>query len=100
MPIVTIKINGKNFDLSCGEGEEAALTKLAQNLDLRLSKLKASNPYASYELLLLMAALSLEEKLSFGAPAEAPGGESEEFSQTLSEIAGYLEKLAKKVKKG
>ncbi|MGI4775598.1 MAG: cell division protein ZapA [Janthinobacterium lividum] len=105
MSIVTITINNKNFQLSCSDGSEEQLYGLASRLNERIVEIKKENSTASFELLLVMAALSTQDqvhalssrlgKLSSGKENE----EEEKFAETLSTIAQYLENLAKKIGK-
>jgi cell division protein ZapA (FtsZ GTPase activity inhibitor) len=105
MSIVTITLNNKNFQLSCDEGAEEQLKSLASSLNARMVEIKRANSGASFELLLVMAALSIQDQLeSVNAKfAHVEGGKSsnegEQFAETLSTIAQYLENLAKKIDK-
>ena len=60
--ITSITLNNKVFKLVCNPDEEKELHKLANSLNNRLIQLKNKNHVASFELLLVMAALSLEEE--------------------------------------
>ena len=62
--ITSITLNNKVFKLVCNPEEEKELHKLANSLNNRLTQLKTKNHVASFELLLVMAALSLEEENS------------------------------------
>lgn len=105
MSIVTITLNNKNFQLSCADGSEEELISLALTLDKKINDIKTANPNASFELLLVMAALSVQDQVrtlssklgTFSNKKEDE--EVEKFSETLSTIAGYLENLAKKIGK-
>ena len=103
MSIVTITLNNKNFQLSCDDGAEEQLKNLAASLSSRMLEIKQSNSSASFELLLVMAALSIQDQLEsvtakFGhIQGDKNSGEEEQFAETLSTIAQYLENLAKKI---
>ncbi len=100
MSIIKINLNNKVFDLFCEDGQEKSALTIAESLDRKIAEIKTSSPHASYELLLVMTALSLEEKLkNYESLSENASGkaETEEFAKTLTEIAGYLENLAKKI---
>ncbi|RYE05886.1 MAG: cell division protein ZapA [Rickettsiaceae bacterium] len=105
MSTVTITINNKNFQLSCSDGSEEQLYSLASRLNERIVDIKTENPTASFELLLLMAALSTQDQihvLSSKLGQISSGKEHEEdekFAETLSTIAQYLESIAKKIGK-
>ncbi len=70
-----------------------------------IGQIKKLNPSASFELLLVMSALNLQEqveKLSdkiVEADRDVVAPEEEKFAETLTSIAGYLESLAKKIGK-
>lgn len=55
MAIVTITLNNKNFQLYCNSGEEEKLLFLANKLNEKISEIKAVNPAASFDLLLVIA---------------------------------------------
>lgn len=105
MSIVTITLNNKNYQLSCENGQEKSLLDLAEKLNQRIDGIKLSNNYASYELILVMTALSMQdhienlEKKIAKTSDYSSGDEEEKFAQSLTEIAGYLENLAKKIGK-
>lgn len=67
--------------------------------------MKNSNPSASFELLLVMTALQMQDKLTeleskMGIKSDmVMAHESEKFAETLSTIAEYLESLAHKIGK-
>jgi cell division protein ZapA len=96
-------LNNKSFQLACSPDSENQLRGLAEEIDRQLSKMKASNPSASFELLLVMTALSQQDRIStleskLGAtPDEIEVTNNSEFADTLSTIAGYLENLAQKI---
>lgn len=105
MSIVTITLNNKNFQLSCDDGAEEQLKNLGVSLSSRMLEIKRANSSASFELLLVMAALSIQDQLEsvtakFGHnEVNKNSGEEEQFAETLSTIAQYLENLAKKISK-
>lgn len=105
MSIVTITLNNKNFQLSCDEGAEEQLKNLAASLNTRMVEIKSVNSSASFELLLVMAALSIQDQLEsvnakfVHVENDKNSNEGEQFAETLSTIAQYLENLAKKIDK-
>jgi cell division protein ZapA len=40
MPQVSVSINGRQFRIACENGEELRLTRLAEDLDARIAKLR------------------------------------------------------------
>jgi len=101
MSVVTISINGKNFQIGCNDGQEELVIKAAEKLDKKLSVLKKASPVASTELLLIMCALGLQDDNSTlrSQLGQGENPDSEKVSDTLSTIAGYLEDLANKISK-
>ncbi len=94
MSIVTITLNNKNFKLSCREENKDQLVALAEKLDLQISRIKSSNPSASFELLLVMVALSLqEEKLS-----SIPKNNQEILSEANGEFQAILSSVYNELK--
>lgn len=105
MSIVTINLQSKQFQLACSPDSEKQLLTLASELNKTLSKMKEANPSASFELLLVMTALSAEDRImtlesELGRSAGDPGmQDNQQFAETLNTIAGYLENLAQKISK-
>ena len=100
MAVVTIAINGKNFQLSCNDDEEERLTSASSILGEKVDNLKNLNPRASTELLLVMCAVGLQDEVVTLKSRLARVGddtEDEKVAATLSTIADYLESLAKKI---
>ena len=105
MSIVTITLNNKNFQLLCNDGSESQLLDIASALNAKIAEVKIANPSSSFELLLVMSALSLQEQTQnltsqLGKSNDPKSAdEGEKFAETLSTIALYLENLAKKIGK-
>ncbi|MCC8417029.1 MAG: cell division protein ZapA [Rickettsia endosymbiont of Bryobia graminum] len=105
MSIVTITLGSKNFQLACSNGSVQELNTLVVKLNDKIAEMKKISPTASFELLLVMAALGLQEKVQnlTNQITDFHEGktlkEEEQFAETLSTIAGYLENLAKKIGK-
>jgi len=105
MSVITIKLNNKNFQLACDEGAQQQLIHLAQEVDKKILEHKYTNPSASFELLLVMSALSLQDQVQTfsrkltSLDRQNLTNENEKFAETLSTIASYLENLAQKIGK-
>jgi len=106
MSIVTITLNNKNFQLLCNDDSETQLIELASKLDAKITEIKMANPSSSFELLLVMVALNLQDqtqnlnnKLDKINGSKNNDDEDEKFAETLSTIALYLENLAQKIGK-
>jgi cell division protein ZapA (FtsZ GTPase activity inhibitor) len=100
MAVVTIVINGKNFQIACNDGDERRLESAAFALNDKVGQLKSGSPQASTDLLLIMCALGLQDEvatLKSKLDKDVSAKDDEQVAQTLSTIAGYLEGLAKKI---
>ena len=64
MPQVSVTINGRQFRMACENGEEAHLTRLAEDLDQRISRLRERFGEIGDTRLTVMAALTLADELS------------------------------------
>jgi len=105
MSLVTITLGNKNFQLAVSDEAKVELDNLTSKLNDTLMQIRTANPSASFDLLMVILALSLQEQVQDLSHkiAKIDGGqvpyEGEEFAETLSTIAGYLENLAKKIGK-
>ncbi len=105
MSIVTITLGSKNFQLACSNGSVQELNILVAKLNEKIVEMKKISPTASFELLLVMSALGLQEEVQnlTNQITNLHGGKTlkdeEQFAETLTTIAGYLENLAKKIGK-
>ncbi len=105
MPIVTIKLHNKSFQLACNEGAEEQLFNLAKLLNERIEEVKKGSPAASFELSLVITALDLQEQVQIlsahnkNIAGEKVDYEEEKLAETLSTIASYLESIAQKISK-
>lgn len=61
---VTVNVNGRDYILSCGDGEEEHLTSLARYVDNQLSELAQDAGQIGEGRLLLMTALVIADELS------------------------------------
>ena len=64
MPQVTVTINGRQFRMACEDGEEEHLRRLAEDLDLRISRLRTRFGEIGDTRLTVMAALTIADELS------------------------------------
>jgi len=81
VPEIPVTINGRNYRVTCGDGEEPRLKTLAQGFDERVQKLVRSVGQAGEAQLLVVTALMLADELDEAraeiakrdaAPAPAP----------------------------
>lgn len=123
MAVVSIRVNGKDYKVACGEGEEERLRVLADELDERVQTLNVDMAHKPGEAMgLLLAGLMLADELSekqreieeLAAEAKravARASVKRDFpdhdtrmadmeaamAATMEEIAGRIEKLADKI---
>src|SRR5262245_29575076 len=64
MPQVSVSINGRQFRIACEHGEELRLTRLAEDLDAHIAKLRTGFGDIGETRLTIMAALGLADELS------------------------------------
>ncbi len=64
MPQVSVRVNGREYDLTCGDGEEAHLRDLAMYVDAKITALRGTGANLSDAQLLLMAGIVISDELS------------------------------------
>ncbi|MEQ1889556.1 MAG: cell division protein ZapA [Alphaproteobacteria bacterium] len=64
MPQVSVRVNGREYDLTCGDGEEAHLRDLALYVDAKITALRGTGANLSDAQLLLMAGIVISDELS------------------------------------
>jgi cell division protein ZapA len=64
MSQVTVTINGRQYRMACEDGQESHLMRLAQDLDQRIERLRASFGEIGDTRLTVMAALTVADELS------------------------------------
>ncbi|SDM75755.1 cell division protein ZapA [Methylobacterium phyllostachyos] len=64
MPQINVTIDGRNYRMACGEGEEAHLTDLAASLDGRIGEMRKSFGEIGDMRLQVMAALTIADELA------------------------------------
>ena len=101
---VNIKINGRGYDIACGDGEEKRILELAKYIDQTVAHIAASSPKVISETaLLVMASLVIADELyelelkSSKAPKDSSDDEKH-LSLALDHLTQRVEALAKKLK--
>ncbi len=64
MATVTVNINGRNYRMACDDGQEEHLTRLAKDLDGRITQLRNDFGEIGDMRLTVMAALTIADELS------------------------------------
>ena len=61
---VVVKVNGRDFTLSCEDGQEARIRRLAQYVDAKVAEFVTNIGQAGEARLILLAALVIADELS------------------------------------
>ena len=96
MPQVSFLINGRPYEVACGDGEEDHLRDLADYVDQTVQKLVAAVGQAGDARLLVMACLTIADDLSEALQKldEPESGAENDAAVTLENYADRLEKIA------
>ncbi|MEX2648709.1 MAG: cell division protein ZapA [Alphaproteobacteria bacterium] len=97
MAQVAVSLNGREYVVTCGDGEEAHVTALARTVDAKVAELVKALGQIGEARLLAMASILLADELhdfKSARPAVAPaGGDAtlDQFARRLEELAARLE---------
>ena len=108
MALVTVTINGRNYEVACDEGQEAHLARLGTYVDNRIGELVAAVGQVGEARLLVMAALLLADELSdvyselevarsADAGATAMLRAEESLSADIENLAERIESIAERL---
>lgn len=99
MPTVTIALNGRNYDIACGDGEEGRVLELAAEVRRRMEGLvKNSGPVAENLLFALTALLLSDEVDQKNRAIQDLQAEQGELMQRREvALADTIERLATKI---
>jgi len=61
---VVVKVNGREFALSCADGQESRIRRLAQYVDARIGEFAKAVGQVGEARLMLLAALTIADELS------------------------------------
>jgi cell division protein ZapA len=103
---VIVKVNGRDFPLSCADGQEPRIRRLAQYVDAKVGEFTKSLGQVGEARLILLAALVISDELSDAnealqqernrtRAAGGPGGEGEQGAAqgTASGLRGMAERI-------
>ena len=101
MPQVSFLINGRPYEVACGDGEEDHLRDLAGYVDETVQKLVASVGQAGDARLLVMACLTIADDLSEALQKldEPESGDAAQDDGAEHDAAGTLENYAERLEK-
>lgn len=84
MAQVKVRVNGREYDLTCGDGEEEHLRGLARYVDAKITGIRGSGANLSDAQLLLMAGIVISDELEeAAAPARKALADSQSETETL-----------------
>lgn len=104
MAHVSVTVNGRSYEISCDDGEEDHLFRLAQQVDSRVASLVASVGQVGDALLLLLASLLMADQVEElqtelarvheGAhPTSLPGPSGLDADATGEQLRGLAERI-------
>jgi cell division protein ZapA len=113
MAQVVVKVNGRDFALSCADGQEVRIRRLAQYVDAKIGEFTKALGQIGEARLILLAALVIADELSdanealqqernrtpaAGGPAGGAGGEASEAAASgIRGIAERIESIAVRI---
>jgi cell division protein ZapA len=96
MAQVTISLNGREYTVGCGAGEEARIRELARSVDTRMRKFGPQAGQIGESRLLVMMLLTMADELleaRNGANGQGPLG----FADGLTALAKRIETVAERL---
>jgi len=99
MPTVTIALNGRNYDIACGEGEEARVQELAGELRRRMEGLAKNAGPVAENLLFTLTGILLADELDQKNRqiAQLKGAQEDLVQRREIALADTIERLAVKI---
>ncbi|MGE5442355.1 MAG: cell division protein ZapA [Bacteroidota bacterium] len=107
MAQVSVSVNGRRYEISCDDGQEAHVFRLAEEIDRRVGQLVASVGQVGDARLLLLASLLLADeteemrseltRLRAGAGAAPAGGAESEAADAAGALSEELRGLAERI---
>lgn len=103
---VVVKVNGREFQLSCADGQEARTRRLAQYVDSKVAEFTKTVGQVGEARLILLAALVIADELSDanealrqerGRQAAAGGPGSAEAASGIRSMAERIESVAERI---
>jgi len=94
MAEVSVRVNGRDYTVACGDGEERHLQQLAQYINERVGELVEQVGQVGEARLLLMAALLVADELAESRHDGDAAAAAEEDQQAIAGLADRLEQIA------
>src|SRR5690242_159213 len=111
MSQITVTINGRQFRMACEDGQETHLSRLAQELDQRIAKLREKFGEIGDTRLTVMAALTVADELAetgaklrkaeeeLASLQEARAASAEHAVATQAAVAAALNSAAERIER-
>jgi len=96
MAQVTISLNGREYTVGCGPGEEARIRELARSIDSRMRRFGHQAGQIGEARLLVMMLLTMADELS-DARSGANGHGNEGFADGLTALAKRIDTVAERL---
>ncbi len=64
MAVVSVRINGRDYNLACDDGQEEQLVALSQEVDDRVRQIARQAPHAGEVMLFLLSSVMLADELA------------------------------------
>ncbi|HEY7991410.1 MAG TPA: cell division protein ZapA [Stellaceae bacterium] len=94
MAQVTIALNGREYSIGCGPGEEARIRDLARAVDTRIRKFGPQAGQTGEARLLVMTLLTMADELSEAKGGGANGHSPDAFADGIKALAKRVETVA------
>ena len=101
---VVVKVNGRDFALSCADGQEARIRRLAQYVDAKIGEFAKNVGQVGEARLILLAALVIADELSDANEAlqqersrTQPAGEPAQAASGIRSMAERIEAIAARI---
>ena len=95
MPQTTLTVNGRDYEIACGPGEEAHLAKLADVINGHINNLSQQVGQVGEARMLLMTALILADKVDEYEEEGVSLAASAELEQAENQVAGMVDRIEK-----
>jgi cell division protein ZapA len=97
MAQVTISLNGRDYPIACGEGEEARIRELAREIDGRIKGFVGQMGQVGEARLLVLALLTLADEVADTKAKNANGHDSDTLATGIDALAKRIETVAAKL---
>jgi cell division protein ZapA len=94
MAQVTVSINGRDYPITCGDGEEARTRALAHEVDRRVKGLVADLGQVGEARLLVLALLTLADELADSKANAGNGHAPDSIATGIDALASRIETVA------